>query len=485
MAQKQGTRPGESDEFRDFILAENEQKLVNSGKFEVRKGSVTFSDPLRKRLLYYFPERSIEESLRAEGVDPELVGQRRIKALESIFRDIPVNDLFGAATGYWPVDTRTAMRAHPHIMWVSQKSVVFSATFARGCVLLREQDVSPDRIREIFEFPEEWFGKRFYFQVYSAVRRAQETGEKPQFLELREFVPEAWEQVVRIQMNLVLELENCTNKSFAELKEGLHTLDRFGKKQFCEALRDDRELFPNWPRARDDILRGVGISRSNYYSLLSDEDCEKASAEKRQRHEKDLEDVRTVVESGGFEKGSRQVYMQMEGLTGRTMGRGKILKLMREADLKCEVRKRNPSREGSRNYMKENVKPNLVKRRFRLHRPGEVFLTDVTYMDYGEGKRAYGSALVDAVTGELTEFQLSSNNDIELAVKTVQAVPEGNPDTQIVVHSDQGSVYLSNDYQAKVAKLGFAQSMSKRGNCQDNYEMRFCMREDSPSSLVV
>ena len=37
-----------------------------------------------------------------------------------------------------------------------------------------------------------------------------------------------------------------------------------------------------------------------------------------------------------------------------------------------------------------------------------------------------------------------------------------------MLHSDQGSQYLSDEYQELLAELGFIQSMSKRGNCWDN-----------------
>lgn len=35
-------------------------------------------------------------------------------------------------------------------------------------------------------------------------------------------------------------------------------------------------------------------------------------------------------------------------------------------------------------------------------------------------------------------------------------------------HSDQGILYLSDEFQEKVAEMGMRQSMSKRGNCWDN-----------------
>ena len=63
--------------------------------------------------------------------------------------------------------------------------------------------------------------------------------------------------------------------------------------------------------------------------------------------------------------------------------------------------------------VKRNKKANLLLQKFRLHRPNEVRLTDVTYLDYGDGKRAYGSCSVDPVSGMIIAFVVSEKNDLE------------------------------------------------------------------------
>ena len=70
--------------------------------------------------------------------------------------------------------------------------------------------------------------------------------------------------------------------------------------------------------------------------------------------------------------------------------------------------------------LKKNVRPNLLQRRFRLYRPNEVRLTDVTHLLYGDGCKAYGSALLDPVTSKLVAFLVSEHNDLELALATLR-----------------------------------------------------------------
>ena len=45
------------------------------------------------------------------------------------------------------------------------------------------------------------------------------------------------------------------------------------------------------------------------------------------------------------------------------------------------------------------------------------------------------------------------------------------PQVGLIHHSDQGSTYASEDYQAVLAAHGMTRSMSRRGNCYDNAVM--------------
>ena len=40
-----------------------------------------------------------------------------------------------------------------------------------------------------------------------------------------------------------------------------------------------------------------------------------------------------------------------------------------------------------------------------------------------------------------------------------------------VFHSDQGALYMSDQFQERLRKMGLIQSMSRRGNCWDNAAM--------------
>lgn len=157
----------------------------------------------------------------------------------------------------------------------------------------------------------------------------------------------------------------------------------------------------------------------------------------------------------------------MQDNFGMHISRNKIIRLCRKGNITCNVRTGNNNRKAANELVKKNVKPNKLKRQFRLNKPNKILLTDVTYIKYaGRSKTAYLSDVKDAVTGKSVCHVLSENNNLDLATDTLEGVPEA--DGEAIFHSDQGILYLNDAFQLKVKELGYIQSMSKRGNCWDN-----------------
>ncbi|WP_427741707.1 IS3 family transposase, partial [Catenibacterium mitsuokai] len=108
---------------------------------------------------------------------------------------------------------------------------------------------------------------------------------------------------------------------------------------------------------------------------------------------------------------------------------------------------------------------NLLKRMFRLARPGEILLTDVSYLKYGLNRTEYLSCVKDAVSGRVVSHITSSCNGLNLVMDTIDTLDYSQ---DAIFHSDQGSLYFNDLFQDRLKKLGYRQSMSRRGNCWDN-----------------
>lgn len=246
---------------------------------------------------------------------------------------------------------------------------------------------------------------------------------------------------------------------FERIRKILPSLTPEQKKALCIWIRD-------LPHDRYDysirsILKRIGISKSSYYSILSNDNY----GMKERQDEIDFQHIRKVMDYKGFRKGTRTIYMMLPDICGVHFGRNKILRLMRKYNCICAIRRERTELKANRELLKNNRKPNLLKRGFRLAGPGEILLTDVSYLKYGLNRTEYLSCVKDAVSGRVVSHITSSGNDLNLAMDTIDTL---DPAEDAIFHSDQGSLYFNDLFQDRLKKLGYKQSMSRRGNCWDN-----------------
>lgn len=83
------------------------------------------------------------------------------------------------------------------------------------------------------------------------------------------------------------------------------------------------------------------------------------------------------------------------------MNQKKIVRLMGKYGLHCPIRKANPYRRMAKAFRTDSVSENLVNQEFREHGPGMILLTDITYLFYGNGRKAYLSVIKDGCTKQV------------------------------------------------------------------------------------
>src|SRR5215207_9662652 len=167
--------------------------------------------------------------------------------------------------------------------------------------------------------------------------------------------------------------------------------------------------------------------------------------------------------------GSPRVHAELRA-QGVRVGRKRVERLMRAAGLAVPVsRRRVPRTTDSRHGLP--VAPNLLGRRFAADRPDAVWLADISYLPTGEGW-LYLAAIKDMATREIVGWSMADHLRAGLCVDAlVMALQRRRPPRGLLHHSDRGSQYASEPYQAILARHGFRCSMSRRGNCLDNAPM--------------
>ncbi len=212
----------------------------------------------------------------------------------------------------------------------------------------------------------------------------------------------------------------------------------------------------------------MGVSRSSYYNYFTEQ-----SAQKRVTQEQADEIVRDHIVKAyrfkGRKKGARQIKMTLQNQYNITYNLKRIRRIMKKYGIVCPIRKANPYRRMAKATKEHRTCPNLLQRNFKQGVAGKVLLTDITYLTYQDGKRAYLSTVKDAETNEILAYEVSSSLHLEIVLNTLQKLRKHSHLSEgAFIHSDQGFHYTNPEFQAMVKRMGLGQSMSRRGNCWDN-----------------
>ena len=444
-----------------------ENPILTSGKFvRIDRGNgIRISSDFEQELFSHYPEMSVEEGIRYAGLDPMDIGYQRIQKLKKEF-EARAKKLYGINTspqtkspdGDEVVDNEALMNLieHPYVKKVNGASIVMRDAFYNETYLMATLPL--DEILKIYDFEALWFSQQNKVLINSKLYHWKPTGDE---------MKDHSEQILMIQAKRANAMSRVIADNFRDIGNRLPELDSDKRRLLCRWINE----LPRDPRGfytQKRILEKTGMSKSTYYEILTNEDYGCSAKRKANQDEEDIELIRQVLYYKGFEKGIRQVYMMMPEITAKQFSMHKIRRLMQKYGLRTTIRRPSKNRKAMKELIERNRKSNLLMRRFKLHRPNEVRLTDVTYLDYGDDKRAYGSASLDPVTGRLICFIISEHNDLQLALDTLKAMDEYPAINGAILHSDQGILYMTDDFQKAVVEREFIQSMSRRGNCWDN-----------------
>lgn len=120
--------------------------------------------------------------------------------------------------------------------------------------------------------------------------------------------------------------------------------------------------------------------------------------------------------------------------------------------------------------VKVHFTPNLIRRDFTTTGPNQKWSVDVTYLPSKDGVE-YLCAIKDMFDKTIVAHNISNKNDIDLVLKAVNQALIGIPlhnRPGLIIHSDQGSQFLSNDYAKTLEEFSVKRSLSYKGTCVDN-----------------
>jgi transposase InsO family protein len=177
--------------------------------------------------------------------------------------------------------------------------------------------------------------------------------------------------------------------------------------------------------------------------------------------------VKKAFEALKGNAGARAIKAYLQNNHQIVMSRRKIAKLMKKQQLVCQ-RKKKFKRGSSAPANDPNIAPNRLQRQFNVSYINQVWVSDITYIKTAMGWM-YLAVFIDLYSRKVVGWALDTrmkSDLIETALK--RALLSRSPPKGLIVHSDQGSQYISKRYRNLLKAWHLKPSMSRRGNCWDN-----------------
>jgi putative transposase len=207
------------------------------------------------------------------------------------------------------------------------------------------------------------------------------------------------------------------------------------------------------------MCRVLRVSRSGFYQWLHKPLSDRAIEDLRL-----LELIRASYAASGGVYGAPRVFQDLRE-TGETCGRHRVTRIMRLQKIKALRGYKAPRAIAGRPSI---IAPNRLQREFMVEQPDTVWVTDITYIRTWQGW-LYLAVVVDLYSRKVVGWSMKPTLARELVLDAlIMAVWRRRPKNSVMVHSDQGSQYGSDDWLRFLKANNLEPSMSRRGNCWDN-----------------
>ena len=208
------------------------------------------------------------------------------------------------------------------------------------------------------------------------------------------------------------------------------------------------------------MCRVIQVSRSGYYEWLNNPEGNRAKKDKNL-----ISMIKLIFEEGRGNYGSRTIKKKLER-EGELISRRRIIRLMRQADLRCKTKRKFKSTTDSKHNLP--IAPNLLNRNFEIDQPNFCYVGDITYVATNEGW-LYLATVIDLYSRKIVGWSMADNMKADLVNNALlMAIWQRKPRKGLIWHTDRGSQYASNSHLKIIRQHGIIQSMSRKGNCWDN-----------------
>jgi putative transposase len=207
------------------------------------------------------------------------------------------------------------------------------------------------------------------------------------------------------------------------------------------------------------MCRVLRASRAGFYAWLHKPLSDRAIEDQRL-----LQLIRESYAASSGVYGYMRVFADLRE-AGETCSKHRVARIMRDNRIKALRGYKAPRRIVGRPSI---LAPNRLNRAFTVDRPDQAWVTDITYIRTWQGW-LYLAVVVDLYARKVVGWSMKPTLAREIVLDALlMAVWRRKPKQRVLVHSDQGTQYGSDDWRRFCVAHNLEPSMSRRGNCWDN-----------------
>jgi transposase InsO family protein len=206
------------------------------------------------------------------------------------------------------------------------------------------------------------------------------------------------------------------------------------------------------------MLKILGVSRSGYLAWQK-----RVPSDTQKRKEAVKVKIKDIYDDSKQNYGAPKITQKLQR-EGETISERTVGKYMKEMGIKAQWIKPWTATTKDSDFSTELH--NILDEQFNPDRPNAVWCSDITYIWATRGF-VYLISIMDLYSRKIIAWMLSKTMEVSCVINTInKAKARRNTDLPLILHSDRGSQYVSNEYIKATAKM--QRSYSKKAFPWDN-----------------
>jgi len=211
------------------------------------------------------------------------------------------------------------------------------------------------------------------------------------------------------------------------------------------------------------MCRCLKVSHSGYYGWR-----ERPLSSREKDNQRLLERIKTLHTESDSVKGSGRIWDDLR-YAGESCSKNRVARLMQRSGIQGIPQRRRWKKKAS--GQRPVGVENHLDRDFKADEPNTKWVTDITYIRTAE-RWLYLCVVLDLHFGIVVGWSMSHQQEKQLVLQAVLMALWQRKDRQpVILHSDRGGQFISDEYQGFLSGHNLVCSMSAVGSCADNAAM--------------